>query len=564
MKTRILLFIALLLLTCSIADSKEAEIKNNPSIKGSINVFTTPEIYNLTMKWASEYCNLNPKVKINVIKSANKDVPGMLKSESGIGFITEESYTELSNQSYWKVVVGRDVIVPVMNASNPFLDEINRKGITQEAFAKILESPEIQNWGKILGKSQDNPVHFYITNDATVKSGITKFISATALKTDEIKVVNGQEMISAIQKDPYAMGFCKLIDIIDANNQSIAGNITLVPIDRNGNGKLDYMETIYDNLQTFSRGVWIGKYPKELSGTIYSVSSVKIENEAEVAFLKWILADGQQFLSSNGFSDLVYNERQTQLEKFNEPAINTPVPVRSVNTILTVLLLILVAIIIAGIIADLVFRRLRYHRKAVLNTNSDLITAFDENSIVIPKGLYFDKTHTWAFMKKDGTVKIGVDDFLQHITGIITRVELKAVGDIIRKGDLLLTIVRKGKQLNIYSPISGIITSQNESLITQSSLINSAPYAEGWIYMIEPSNWLREIQFLSMSEKYKTWLSNEFSRLKDFFATVTKSNTPKYAYATFQDGGALKDGILADLEPEVWEDFQTKFMDSVR
>jgi len=564
MKTRIFLFFALLLLSCSIADSKETEIGNNPSMKGSINVFASPDIYNLTMKWASEYCRLNPKMKINVIKSADNNVANMLNTEAGISFISEESFAKAGNQSNWKLVVGRDVIVPVMNASNPLLDEIYRKGISPETFAQILDNPENQNWGIILRNPKNNPIHFYITNDAEVKSEVAKFTGATQLKTDGITAVNGQEMISAIQKDPYAMGFCRLAQIIDPNNQNIAENIKLVPIDKNGNGKIDYMENIYDNLQTFSRGVWIGKYPKALSVTIYSVSTVKPKDETEVAFLKWVLTDGQQFLNTNGFSDLVYNERQTQLEKFNEPPIYATVPIKSVTAILAVLLLIIVTIIIAGIIMDLVFRHLRNHKRDVTKINSALITAFDEDSVIIPKGIYFDKTHTWAFMKKDGTVKIGIDDFLQHITGTITRIEMKNPGDIIKKGDRLLTIIQKGKQLSIYSPVSGTITSQNKTLITNSSLINSSPFAYGWVYMIEPSNWIREIQFLSMAEKYKIGLKDEFSRLKVFFATVLKTNTPEYAFITFQDGGALKDNILVDLGPEVWEDFQTKFIDSVR
>ena len=551
------------MLSYSIASSNETVTKSNPSMKGSIDVFTSPDIYNLTMKWTSEYCSLNPKMKINVIRSTDNNVVDVLNTSTGIGFISEESYAALHNQSNWKVVVGRDVIVPVMNASNPLLDEIYRKGITPEAFARILENPENQNWGMFLGNSQDNPIHFYITNDVSVKSAVAKFTKATQLKTDGITAVSGQEMISAIQKDPYALGFCRLVQVIDPNNQNIAGNIKLVPIDKNSNGKIDYNEDIYGNLQTFSRGVWIGKYPKVLSGTIYSVSSTKPKDETEVAFLKWVLTDGQQFLSSNGYSDLVYNERQTQLEKFNEPANYATVPINSVTSILAVLLLILVIIIIAGIVVDLVFRRLSNHKRIVANINSALISAFDEDSVIIPKGIYFDKTHTWAFMRKDGNVKIGIDDFLQHVTGNITRIEMKNAGDIIKKGNLLLTIIRKGKQLKIYSPVSGTITSQNKTLINNSSLINSSPYVDGWVYMIEPSNWLREIQFLSMGEKYKTWLKGEFPRLKDFFAAALKT-TPEYAHIAFQDGGALKDNILADLEPEVWEDFQTKFLDCGR
>jgi len=189
------------------------------------------------------------------------------------------------------------------------------------------------------------------------------------------------------------------------------------------------------------------------------------------------------------------------------------------------------------------------------------LNVFDENSVIIPKGIYFDKTHTWAFMKKDGTVKIGIDDFLQHVTGHITRVELKKTGSKIKKGEQLFSIAQNGKQLDIYSPISGTIEVQNESLLINPSLLNTAPFEHGWIYTLEPTNWSLEIQFLSMAEKYKTGLKSEFTRLKDFFATALKSDTPEYALITLQDGGALKDNILAELGPEVWDDFQTKFID---
>ena len=196
-----------------------------------------------------------------------------------------------------------------------------------------------------------------------------------------------------------------------------------------------------------------------------------------------------------------------------------------------------------------------------LNEDIEITPAFDENSILAPKGLYFDKSHTWAFMVQDGYVKIGLDDFLQHVTGSITRIKMKEPGEKVRKGEKILTIIQNGKQLNISSPISGIIREQNQALADNSSILNSAPYSEGWVYLIEPKNWLREIQFLFMAEKYKEWLQDEFIRLKDFLAVSMRSNTNVYAHVILQDGGELTDNVLADLGPEVWEDFQTKFID---
>jgi glycine cleavage system H lipoate-binding protein len=165
-------------------------------------------------------------------------------------------------------------------------------------------------------------------------------------------------------------------------------------------------------------------------------------------------------------------------------------------------------------------------------------------------------------MEEDGNVKVGIDDFLQHITGNLTRIHMKDAGEKVRKGEKIMTLVHEGKQLNIYAPISGVIKEQNWNLLTDASLINSAPFSEGWVYLIEPKNWVREIQFLFMGEKYKEWLGDEFSRLKDFFAASVRSNKTVYAHIILQDGGELTDNVLADMEPEVWEDFQTKFIDT--
>jgi hypothetical protein len=141
---------------------------------------------------------------------------------------------------------------------------------------------------------------------------------------------------------------------------------------------------------------------------------------------------------------------------------------------------------------------------------------------------------------------------------------MKNTGDKIKKGEHLLTIIQKGKQLNIYAPISGTITACNQMLSANASLLNTSPYADGWVYLVEPTNWLLEIQFLSMAEKYSTWLKKEFSRLKDFFAVALQANNPEYALIVLQDGGSIQDNILADLGPVVWEDFQTKFIDTVK
>jgi glycine cleavage system H lipoate-binding protein len=189
---------------------------------------------------------------------------------------------------------------------------------------------------------------------------------------------------------------------------------------------------------------------------------------------------------------------------------------------------------------------------------------FDENKLEIPAGLYYDRTHTWAFLEADGMVKTGIDDFLQHVTGPITSLGMKIPGSRISKGDQLCILIQNGKHLVIYAPVSGIIREHNTALSADSSMINTSPYSGGWIYRIEPTNWLREVVFLSMANKYRIWLNAEFTRLKDFLATAIKKDMPQFAPLVLQDGGALKDEVLSDLGPEIWEEFQTRFIDTSR
>jgi glycine cleavage system H lipoate-binding protein len=223
-------------------------------------------------------------------------------------------------------------------------------------------------------------------------------------------------------------------------------------------------------------------------------------------------------------------------------------------------LIVLFSFILLSILADVLIQY--YQKKKTVHTvlDSDKTYAFQESSVILPKGLFFDRSHTWAFMEKNGKVKIGINDFLQHVTGPITSVSMKEAGEEIKRGEELVKISRQGKQLSIYSPVSGTIKKQNFDLLKDSTKINTSPYNDGWLYMIEPGNWLKETQLMKMAEKASDWLKTEFIRLKDFFALYTKQETPGFA-PVLQDGGSIREGALAEMGPKIWEDFQTHFID---
>jgi glycine cleavage system H lipoate-binding protein len=534
---------------CKLSDSNKIVSETNTTGLQALKVTSIPELKDLVINWANEYSKVNPGQ--NIVFNDESD---LVKKD--IRFVTEQN---VISETAWKMVVGRDAIVPIINSKNPMLNEILSQGISAEDLSKQFTGRNEPNWEKLIQNGQSKPVHFYISENERTAERISQFaglkektLMATIEKTPT-------DLISAVENDIYAIGFCKLTDLYEPQTNQFKETIKLLPIDKNNNGRIDNFENIYSNPAAFTRGVWIGKYPNSLGENIYAISSSKPTNQNTLNFLSWINSDGQNYLNKYGYSFLASNVRQSNLQALSNQTTKMDDPDTSLSKTWVVILLVFIGLVIicGGLLAYV------WNSKLFKNGQAILITpAFDENAIEAPKGLYFDKSHTWAFMEKDGNVKIGLDDFLQHVTGTITRIKMKEPGEKIRKGEKFLSIIRNGKQLNIYSPVSGTIISQNPILNTDSSIINSSPYSEGWVYVIEPKNWLREIQFMQMAEKYKEWIQDEFIRLKDFLTNSVKSNENVYAHVILQDGGQLADHILADLDPEVWEDFQTNFIDT--
>lgn len=523
----------------------------------ALKVASSPELFGLAQNWVNGFNASNPSAKITLDRITEGQTPAV----DHLSLISERYSAGMNSQSNWKMVVGRDITVPVVNAGNPMMGQLQQAGISSGKFSLLLNEPDKRSWATCLANGQNTPVHIYVSDDEGVKLALADFAKTCITPGTGLIYKTPGEVLAAVQNDPYAIGFCKLNDL----RSNVAGNenVKLLPVDKNGNGRLDNFENIYNNLDAFTNGVWIGKYPNALSSNIYAVSTAKPLNDSELAFLSWILADGQMLLSSNGYCHLTSGEMKSNLASLSGTAAgNIQEPQTAASPSSWPLILTVVGFI--ALFFVIFFYSKRHVESAVPDQQIHIAPLLIENTIHVPKGLYFDKTHTWAFMEKDGNVKVGIDDFLQHITGKLTKIMMKEPGETVRRGEKIVTIVQNGKQLNLYAPVSGTILQQNRSLLSDSSIVNTSPYSDGWVYLIEPRNWLREVQFMFMGEKYAEWLRDEFIRLKEFISASVKTNNLVYAHVVLQDGGELTDNVLADMEPEVWEDFQTRFIDTSR
>jgi len=189
------------------------------------------------------------------------------------------------------------------------------------------------------------------------------------------------------------------------------------------------------------------------------------------------------------------------------------------------------------------------------------ISTLSAGVLRIPQGLFYNKFHTWAHLDESGTARVGLDDFIQHITGEVRLSQLKNPGETIKKGELLTEIEKDGKKLKLFSPISGSILNSNSAINENPGIINEDPYRKGWIYQIKPSDWKKETRSYYLAEEATDWLTKELDRFKDFLTGgAMRRYSSEPSMVLLQDGGEVRDNVLSELPDEVWKDFQEEFL----
>jgi glycine cleavage system H protein len=143
---------------------------------------------------------------------------------------------------------------------------------------------------------------------------------------------------------------------------------------------------------------------------------------------------------------------------------------------------------------------------------------FDKNgekaTAKLPANLHYHKDHTYA--KTEGkNVKVGLDDFGQAIAGKILFIRLRPEGKAVNQGESVGKL-ESGKWVgDLKAPISGTIVQVNSKIKGTPSLVNTDPYGEGWLLVIQPSKFDEELKTLITGNAVKKWIEKEIvERLK--------------------------------------------------
>jgi glycine cleavage system H lipoate-binding protein len=176
----------------------------------------------------------------------------------------------------------------------------------------------------------------------------------------------------------------------------------------------------------------------------------------------------------------------------------------------------------------------------------------------LPQGLFFHPGHSWAALQPDGSVRVGVDDFVRRLAGTIDAVQTPEAGTEVRQGDSMATLKVGSRTLQLRAPVSGRVTTVNQNVLDRQPDEVGGSLSREWLVSIEPSRLADELGHLSIAAKASKWLGQEMRRVSEFLAAQTQRPAP--VGVTLTDGGEPVAGVLGHLDDRGWEEFQKEFL----
>jgi phosphate transport system substrate-binding protein len=320
----VLVALSLLLAACgtapeaaSTSEAGAAEAPAQDELSGTISVSGAFALYPMMTVWAEEFTKIHPDVQFDVQGGgAGKGMTDTIAGAVDIGMISRSIKPEEESQGIFWVSVTKDAVFPIISDANPVKDQILAKGISQEIFAKIFISGEIKTWGDVIGDpAVTDEIHVYTRSDsAGAAEQWAKFCGGKA--QDELKGIgiNGEPaMVDTVLKDPLGIGYSNLNSVFDLSSGNVVAGSVVPPIDVNTNGQAD-AEEIYKVKEDAFNAVANGTYPSP-PARFENLATKGKPTGLTLAFIEWILTDGQQYLEQAGYVPLTPEQQSESLAK---------------------------------------------------------------------------------------------------------------------------------------------------------------------------------------------------------------------------------------------------------
>lgn len=124
-----------------------------------------------------------------------------------------------------------------------------------------------------------------------------------------------------------------------------------------------------------------------------------------------------------------------------------------------------------------------------------------------PTDRKYTREHEWVQINGKQAI-VGITNYAQNELGDVVFVDLPETGSVVEANDEMAVVESVKAVSDIYAPVSGKVVKVNEALQDNPELINSDPYKDGWISIIEMSD-PDEVDELMSAEEYADFTEGE-------------------------------------------------------
>jgi len=277
---------------------------DQPTLQGTIRVSGAFALYPMMQRWTEEFQKLYPQVRVDVSAGgAGKGMTDVLGGLVDIAMVSREIKPEEEQQGAAFVPVVKDTVVAVINAGNPTLKELAQKGAVKQTLVDLWMQGATPTWGDLAGSGSKEAVQVYTRSDACGAAETwAKYLGG---KQEDLKgtgVFGDPGIAQAVAQDTLGIGYSNLNYAYDATSGKPAAGLAVLPIDVNGNGKVDPEEQI-DTKEKTIKAILAGVYPSPPSRDLYLVTKGAWSG-LTAEFVRWILTDGQRYVEEAGYIKL--------------------------------------------------------------------------------------------------------------------------------------------------------------------------------------------------------------------------------------------------------------------
>ncbi len=119
-----------------------------------------------------------------------------------------------------------------------------------------------------------------------------------------------------------------------------------------------------------------------------------------------------------------------------------------------------------------------------------------------PENLRYTEEHEWLRVDADSAT-VGITAYAASNLGDVVYVELPEAGTQLTAGAIVGELESTKSVGELFAPVSGTVTENNQAVVDDPSLINSDPYGEGWLFKVS----FTEIPELLTADEYEARFS---------------------------------------------------------